>query len=88
VEERLAEPVWLPEGRWSTTGWHGEIPVPDLLGEATVAELRARFGMRQNPGQRRRPRRNPSYSHFAEAEQPLPPSYRRKYIKRHGKRWW
>ncbi len=58
IEERAGEPVWLAnEGRWSDQGWYGKVPVRALLGEATVAELRAEYGARQNP--RRRARRNP-----------------------------
>lgn len=61
IEERAGEPVWLAnEGRWSDQGWYGKVPVRALLGEATVAELRAEYGARQNPRRRSRPaRRNP-----------------------------
>jgi hypothetical protein len=66
IEERAGEPVWLAnEGRWSDQGWYGKVPVRALLGEATVAELRAEYGARQNPRRRSRPaRRNPPSRHL------------------------
>lgn len=61
IEERAAEPEWLAnEGRWSNQGWYGQVPIRALLGTATVAELRAEYGTRQNPA--RRTRRNPARS--------------------------
>ena len=58
IEERAAEPEWLAEeGRWSNQGWYGQVPIRALLGTATVAELRAEYGTRQNPRRRNPGRR-------------------------------